>query len=75
MQKWNSVNGTIDGDRISVRLLQSKARVAPLDKKVTIPRLELLACNIGARFVNTIKKTLNLEVPTFLWSDSTTALA
>jgi len=65
---------TSDRDKISVQLLQAKSRVAPL-KAATIPRLELLSCTITALLTQSIKKALSLEVPTFYWSDSTTALA
>ena len=39
---------TENDNGVSVQLVQSKSRVAPIDK-VTIPRLELIGCTIGAR--------------------------
>ena len=61
--------------RVTVRLLMAKARVAPINKS-TIPRLELLACVIGARLCDFVSDALSLcNVPRFYWSDSTTALA
>ncbi|XP_021947712.1 uncharacterized protein LOC110845573 [Folsomia candida] len=63
------------GSDVSIQLLQAKSRVAPIDK-VTIPRLELLGCTIAARLTKAVKEALSYEdIPTFYWSDSTTALA
>jgi len=60
---------------VRIHFLQSKARVAPT-KTVTIPRLELLSCTISARLTLSIKKALDLvDVPTYYWNDSTTALS
>jgi hypothetical protein len=62
-------------DQVSVQLLESKVRVAPV-KQATIPRLELLSCTIGARLMDSVTKALNLKTtPTYYWSDSTTALS
>ena len=61
-------------DFVSVQLIQGKARVAPI-QKMTIPRLELMGCVIGARLGNTIHNTLSTKVPCFYWTDSTTALS
>lgn len=58
---------------VNVQLLASKARVAPL-KNVSIPRLELLACCIGARLASTVMNGLKMKSSVFYWSDSTTAL-
>ncbi|GBO01857.1 hypothetical protein AVEN_85994-1 [Araneus ventricosus] len=56
----------IDGT-ITCQLVQARARVAPI-KAITIPRLELLACTIGSRLVNTTKSDLGLEdVPICCW--------
>ncbi|GFU92854.1 uncharacterized protein TNCV_2080001 [Trichonephila clavipes] len=60
--------------RVSVILVRAKSRVAPL-KLLSIPRLELMACCVGARLVNSILKALNMpDFKVTLWSDSTTAL-
>ncbi|GBM14542.1 hypothetical protein AVEN_249441-1 [Araneus ventricosus] len=49
-------------------------RVAPL-KKISIPRLELLSCTIGARLAKATISELGLEkIPIFYWSDSMNAL-
>ncbi|GFT69443.1 integrase catalytic domain-containing protein [Trichonephila clavipes] len=53
---------------------KARARVASI-KPITIPRLELLACTIGSRLINTTKIDLGLEnVPIYCWSDSVNAL-
>ncbi|GFY71658.1 integrase catalytic domain-containing protein [Trichonephila inaurata madagascariensis] len=65
---------SIVDSRISVILVRAKSRVAPL-KLLSIPRLELMACCIGARLVNSILKALNMpDLKVTLWSDSITAL-
>ncbi|CAG7721194.1 unnamed protein product, partial [Allacma fusca] len=57
---------------VTVRVIQSKARLAPV--KATIPRLELLACLIGARLASVIKGSSKTDWKTTFWSDSMTAL-
>ncbi|GBM75541.1 hypothetical protein AVEN_180652-1 [Araneus ventricosus] len=58
----------------TVSLIRAKARVAPL-KPLTIPQLELMACCIGARLVNSIRDALNLpNIKVTFWSDSEVAL-
>ncbi|GFT96034.1 uncharacterized protein TNCV_313171 [Trichonephila clavipes] len=58
----------------SCQLVQARSRVTPL-KSISIPRLELLACTIGARLARTVKEDLKLpSLPVFYWSDSTNAL-
>ncbi|GFV83823.1 uncharacterized protein TNCV_387311 [Trichonephila clavipes] len=58
----------------SCQLVQARSRVAPL-KSISIPRLEILACTIGARLARTVKEDLKLpSLPVFYWSDSTNAL-
>ena len=54
----------------------SRSRVAPL-KKITVPRLELLAALVLARLINFVKTSLQLgeNVPCFCWSDSKVTLA
>ncbi|UYV81575.1 hypothetical protein LAZ67_20001571 [Cordylochernes scorpioides] len=54
--------------------LQARSRVAPL-KGTTIPRLELLACLVGARLVNNVVRDLKFEdMERFYWTDSMNAL-
>ncbi|UYV69064.1 hypothetical protein LAZ67_6002223, partial [Cordylochernes scorpioides] len=61
-------------DRVDIQLIQARTRVAPL-KKLTIPRLELLACLIGVRLAANVIQDLEFEeIPRFYWTDSTNAL-
>ncbi|XP_063411654.1 uncharacterized protein LOC134694569 [Mytilus trossulus] len=51
-------------------LLFSKTRLVP-NKKITLPRLELLAVVIGVRCIDFVKKQLKLPIcETILWTDS-----
>ncbi|GFU42579.1 integrase catalytic domain-containing protein [Trichonephila clavipes] len=62
-------------ENVFVKLIQAKARVAPL-KDISIPRLELLACVLGTRLVASVKNDLNLpDVRIYYLTDSMTALA
>lgn len=49
------------GGIIETALVGSKTKVAPL-KFLSIPRSELQACVIGARFANTLQKSLTVKV-------------
>ncbi|GFT71620.1 integrase catalytic domain-containing protein [Trichonephila clavipes] len=62
-------------ENVFVKLIQAKARVAPL-KDISIPRLELLACVLGTRLAASVKNDLNLpDVRIYYLTDSMTALA
>ncbi|GFW38356.1 uncharacterized protein TNCV_1332091 [Trichonephila clavipes] len=62
------------GGAITCQLVQARARVASI-KPITIPKLELLACTIGSRLINTTKIDLVLDnVLIYYWSDSVNAL-
>ncbi|GBL73826.1 hypothetical protein AVEN_185808-1 [Araneus ventricosus] len=60
--------------KVTFQLIQARSRIAPL-KGISIPRMELLAYNIGARLANSVKKDLNLvDIESFFWNDSMDAL-
>ncbi|GFY52821.1 integrase catalytic domain-containing protein [Trichonephila inaurata madagascariensis] len=62
-------------ENVFVKLIQTKARVAPL-KDISIPRLELLSCTLGTRLAASVKNDLNLpDVRIYYLTDSMTALA
>ncbi|GFU68499.1 integrase catalytic domain-containing protein [Trichonephila clavipes] len=59
---------------VKIRLIRERSRVAPL-KTLTIPRLELVACCIGARLVHAVCAALNLpDLKIVAWRDSMVAL-
>ncbi|GFW47307.1 integrase catalytic domain-containing protein [Trichonephila clavipes] len=71
LRNWESnvENKTLPRVRKLAMLGQKKARVVPL-KQVTIPRLELMACCIGARLAHSVQESLNItEMETVFWSD------
>ncbi|UYV63025.1 hypothetical protein LAZ67_2002879 [Cordylochernes scorpioides] len=67
------MRGEVQGG-VHLSLLWSKSRLAPT-KRVTIPRLELLACVLGARLVKSISTALTNSCPVTLWTDSSTVMA
>ncbi|GFR14556.1 uncharacterized protein TNCT_453521 [Trichonephila clavata] len=58
-------------DRISINLVTSKSRIAPL-KKLSLPRLELMGALLAARLAKEVKKIIDQKCSTkaFLWTDS-----
>ncbi|UYV69246.1 hypothetical protein LAZ67_6002970 [Cordylochernes scorpioides] len=60
--------------KIVLTLIWRKARLAPT-KRMTIPRLELMAMVLGARLANSIQAALKRKCEMTLWSDSSTALS
>lgn len=66
----------VDGcNGVTVQLLAAKSRVTPL-KKISVPRIELLAATVGARLSNAIIQAMNWQnIPIYYWTDSTTVLA
>lgn len=67
---------TIFHDRIHVNLTCSKSRIAPLSKKLTIPRLELngalLLASLAEKLFNLLESKVNAV---YLYSDSSIVLA
>lgn len=66
---------TISANNMSINLLCSKTKVAPL-KQLTIPRLELSAAVLLVRLVEKIKNSLDLPLNhIYYWTDSKIVLA
>lgn len=62
-------------DQIKTGLLTSKARVAPIKGKQTIPRLELQAALLTAQLMDTVVTALgDRHITVKFWSDSTTVI-
>lgn len=58
----------------TTNILISRSRIAPI-KPVTLPRLELLACLLGARLFDYVKKTTRIaHLQVQFWTDSEIAL-
>ncbi|UYV63716.1 hypothetical protein LAZ67_2005414, partial [Cordylochernes scorpioides] len=66
---WSEVDGICN-----TTLIWSKARLAPI-KRITIPRMELMAMILESRLANSIHNALKRKCKITLWSDSFTALS
>lgn len=64
-----------ENNSVSIRLITSKSRVAPL-KKITLPRLELMGALLLSRLTSKFLSICNIKISNvYLWSDSTIALS
>jgi ribonuclease HI len=57
--------------KATVRFIQAKSRVRPVKAAHTIPRMELLAIELGLQLVKKINKTFKIETNSlYIWTDS-----
>lgn len=69
------IRSTDKNDKCFTRLICSKSKVAPLNSKITIPKLELCAALLLAKLYKTILRVLPIKFDNvYLWSDSTITL-
>lgn len=68
---------TIDNkSTVTVRLLCSKSKVAPISPPLSTPRLEMSACLLGAKLYNKIKESFRAKFNRVIfYTDSTIALS
>jgi ribonuclease HI len=58
-------------NKVTVRFIQAKLRVRPVKAAHTIPRMELLAIELGLQLVKKIYKTFKIETKNiYIWTDS-----
>ncbi|XP_064074410.1 uncharacterized protein LOC135193908 [Vanessa tameamea] len=61
---------------VSVHLITARTRVAPVEKEISIPRLELCAALLAAQLMFEVSQVLNIPKERLrAWSDSTIVLA
>lgn len=66
----------IDEERVHVNLITSKTKVAPIEKQVSIPRLEICGAALAAKLILEISQVLCVpKTKLFAWTDSTIVLA
>ena len=68
----SKTNGT---QKVIPQLLFAKSRMVPVNKEISLPRLELMAMLIGTRIISFIKKEMSLNFTEIhLWTDSSICL-
>ncbi|XP_026746092.1 uncharacterized protein LOC113507435, partial [Trichoplusia ni] len=66
----------VDRDQVYVNLITSKTKVAPIEKQVSIPRLEICGAALAAKLILETSQVLCVpDNKLFAWTDSTIVLA
>ncbi|GFU30967.1 integrase catalytic domain-containing protein [Nephila pilipes] len=63
------LRGVTHDNRVIVKFVCSKSRVAPL-QSLTLPRLEFLGCLLSARLSKQVSKCLKFEAKCYFWTNS-----
>ncbi|CAH2039956.1 unnamed protein product, partial [Iphiclides podalirius] len=65
-----------ENKQIHVRLVTAKTKVAPIEKEVSIPRLEICGATLAAKLLNEISQVLSIpNKDLYAWTDSNVVLA
>lgn len=67
--------GNVSGN-VFVNLVTAKTKVAPIEKEISIPRMELCAAQLAAKLIFEVSQILDVPKENlYAWSDSTVVLA
>lgn len=66
----------VNEDRVYVNLISAKTKVAPIEKQLSIPRLELCAAVLATKLISEISQVMDIsKTNLYAWTDSTIVLA
>lgn len=66
----------VEENEVYVNLISAKTRVAPIEKQLSIPRLELCGAVLGTKLIFEISQVMNIpKTNLYAWTDSSIVLA